>query len=63
MLPPMWKVMRIENGKIAKIGSADFAAASGTQLTIDGRLYEVLFHERAAQDGWVYVVPVSSPRI
>jgi hypothetical protein len=63
MLPPMWKVMRIANGKIAKIGTADFAAAPGTQLTIEGRLYEVLFHERTDDDGWVYVSPVSSPRI
>ena len=63
MLPAMWKVMRIANGKIAKIGTADFAAAAGTQLTIDGRLYEVLFHERGASDGWVYVVPVSTSRI
>jgi hypothetical protein len=63
MLPPMWKVMKIANGKITKIGTADFAAAAGTQLTIDGQLYEVLFHERTAGDGWVYVSPVSPPRI
>jgi hypothetical protein len=63
MLPSMWKVMRIANGKIAKIGTADFAAAPGTQLTIEGRQYEVLSHERTADDGWVYVTLVSSPRI
>lgn len=63
MLPRMWKVMRIAEGEIAEIGTADFAAAPGTQLTIDGRLYEVLFHERTTDDGWVYVSPVSSPRL
>lgn len=59
----MWKVMKIANGEIEEIGTADFAASPGTQVSIEGRQYEVLFHERTADDGWVYVSLVSSPRI
>jgi hypothetical protein len=63
MLMAMWKVMHIANGKIKKIGTADFAASPGTQVSIQGQQYEVLFHERTDGDGWVYVSLVSSPRI
>jgi hypothetical protein len=63
MLALMWKVMKIANGEIEEIGTADFAAAPGTTLRIEGRQYEVLFHERTAEEGWVYVSLVSPPRI
>ena len=58
----MWKVMQIAGGKMKQIWTADFAPSPGTQLTIDGRVYEVLLHERTATGGWVYVSLVSSPR-
>jgi hypothetical protein len=58
----MWKVMKLAGGKTKEIWTADFAPSPGTQLTIDGRLYEVLFHERTANGGWVYVSLVSSSR-
>jgi len=63
MLPPMWKLMHVANGKIKKIGTADFAASPGTQVSIEGQQYQVVFHERTADGGWVYVSLVSSPRI
>jgi hypothetical protein len=58
----MWKVMKIAGGKTKEIWRADFAPSPGTQLTIDGTLYEVLLHERAGDGGWVYVSLVSTPR-
>lgn len=54
--------MNLAGGKTKEIWKADFAPSPGTQLTIDGRLYEVLFHERATDGGWVYVSLVSSSR-
>ena len=62
MLPSMWKVMKLANGEVEEIWAADFAAAPGTQLTIDGKLYEVIFHEGNADRGWVYVTPLSARR-
>jgi hypothetical protein len=62
MLPSMWKVMKLAHGEVEEIWTADFAAAPGTQLTIDGKLYEVIFHEGNADRGWVYVTPLSARR-
>ena len=54
--------MKLANGEVEEIWAADFAAAPGTQLTIDGKLYEVIFHEGNADRGWVYVTPLSARR-
>lgn len=62
MLRLIWKVMRIANGAVEEIWTADFAAAPGTQLTIDGKLYEVVLHEGTVDRGWVYVTPLARDR-
>ena len=59
MLRPMWKVLRLAEGAVEEIWTTDFAAAPGTQLTVDGKLYEVVFHEGTVDSGWVYVTPIA----
>jgi hypothetical protein len=61
MLTRVWKVMKISNGTMEEIGEASAAVQSFVTLLIAGHEYEVVMHEGAGAEGWIYVTPVSDP--